>query len=277
MHSKLTNNLNAEQIVDLKEVAQRYKELDEETLFSYLWKMTYDPKYALQKIGLNDEVFLELYKKVRNYIFEEYGKPEILGDPDTYHEDLFKALGQDKFAYCFIGRKIQDAIFSYSEEELKRIASLLNSDLLNNQFGGLRALGLTLSEAQFFENYEKSFSLIGEIFNQNLQKEYNNHVNRKVSGNYYGEEKKEEKNECDNKDKDLIEMFSKCVENKEELLKFFQNLTMMDMEHNITFKEFLEDYDFFKEYIDMYETIKEKGVNIDWLNENLDSIKKLLS
>lgn len=276
MHSKLLNNLSSTQISDLQEVAQRYKELDEETLFSYLWKMTYDPKYALQKIGLNDDVYLELYKKVRNYIFEEYGKPEILGNPDTYNEELFKVLEQDKFAYCFIGRKIQNAIISYSEDDLKRISSLLNSDLLNNQFGGLRSLGLTLSEAQFFESYEKAFPLILKIFNQNLKEDFETALSQEVIRN--SEEKNvEEKIEEKYENETLVELFSKCVESKEELLKFFKYLTIMYSKYSINFEEFLKSYDLFKSFIHLFETIREKGIDIKWLNQNMDAIEQLLS
>lgn len=270
MHSKLTNNLNAQEIIDLKEVAERYKELDEETVFSYLWKMTYDPEYALQKVGLNNEVFLELYKKVRNYIFEEYGKPEILGDPDTYNQELFKALGQDKFAYCFICQKIQNAIYYYSESDLKRIASLLRSEFKNNQFGGLRSLGLTLSEAQFFENYERAFSLIGEIFNQNFNEAFNQ---KNIEERKSKKENKEE--EADNNK--LIEIFAKCVENKEDLLKFFECLNDIDDKYNIDFEEFLEDYNLFKYFLHLFEVIKQKEIDIYWLSENMNAIEQLLS
>lgn len=274
MHTKLVNNLSQRQINDLVEVGLRYKELDEETLFNYLWKMTYDPEYALGKAGLADKEFLQLYKKVRNYLFEVYGKPEILGNPEEYNQELFVALEQDKFAYTFICKKLYEAIRLNSKNELERLNTLLNSDMGNNRFGGLRALGLNLSEAQFFENYEKAFPLISSAFTEKLQEAlYNNLIketSEEVTKNL--EVIKENKND----DKVLIDLFSKCVENKEDLLKLFENIAIMYSKYGIHFEKFLSGYEFFKEYMSLFENIKEKGIDINWLNQKSDAIEQLL-
>ncbi len=279
MHSKLINTLSAEQINDLEEMARRYKELDPDTLFSYLWKLTYDPEYALAKIGLVGDEFLQLYKKVRNYLFEEYGKPDILGDPEKYDKELFLALEQDKFAYTYISKKIDEAIDSYPKTELERISNLLSSEMENNQFGGLRSLGLNLSEATYFQKFKTAIDLICKMFNEKFQE-----AEKKVTylnSNIIEEPKEDEEVVNSNnslEDEILINSFITCVNNKKDILEIFEKIDdIEDKEFSIKIDSYtIKFFEIFKSLFDQLGKIQEKGVDICFLANNMEAIKNLL-
>lgn len=279
MHSKLINTLSAEQINDLEEMARRYKELDPDTLFSYLWKLTYDPEYALSKIGLVGDEFLQLYKKVRNYLFEEYGKPDILGDPEKYDKELFLALEQDKFAYTYISKKIDEAIDSYPKTELERISNLLSSEMENNQFGGLRSLGLNLSEATYFQKFKTAIDLICKMFNEKFQEAEKNVTY--LNSNIIEEPKEDEEVENSNnslEDEILINSFITCVNNKKDILEIFEKIDdIEDKEFSIKIDSYtIKFFEIFKSLFDQLGKIQEKGVDICFLANNMEAIKNLL-
>lgn len=279
MHSKLINTLSAEQINDLEEMARRYKELDPDTLFSYLWKLTYDPEYALAKIGLVGDEFLQLYKKVRNYLFEEYGKPDILGDPEKYDKELFLALEQDKFAYTYISKKIDEAIDSYPKTELERISNLLSSEMENNQFGGLRSLGINLSEATYFQKFKTAIDLICKMFNEKFQEAEKNATD--LNSNIIEEPKEDEEVENSNnslEDEILINSFITCVNNKKDILEIFEKIDdIEDKEFSIKIDSYtIKFFEIFKSLFDQLEKIQEKGVDICFLANNMEAIKNLL-
>lgn len=279
MHSKLINTLSAEQINDLEEMARRYKELDPDTLFSYLWKLTYDPEYALAKIGLVGDEFLQLYKKVRNYLFEEYGKPDILGDPERYDKELFLALEQDKFAYTYISKKIDEAIDSYPKTELERISNLLSSEMENNQFGGLRSLGLNLSEATYFQKFKTAIDLICKMFNEKFQEAEKNVTD--LNNNIIEEPKEDEEVENSNnslEDEILINSFITCVNNKKDILEIFEKIDdIEDKEFSIKIDSYtIKFFEIFKSLFDQLGKIQEKGVDICFLANNMEAIKNLL-
>ena len=279
MHSKLINTLSAEQINDLEEMARRYKELDADTLFSYLWKLTYDPEYALSKIGLVGDEFLQLYKKVRNYLFEEYGKPDILGDPEKYDKELFLALEQDKFAYTYISKKIDEAIDSYPKTELERISNLLSSEMENNQFGGLRSLGLNLSEATYFQKFKTSIDLICKMFNEKFQEAEKNVTY--LNSNIIEEPKEDEEVVNSNnslEDEILINSFITCVNNKKDILEIFEKIDdIEDKEFSIKIDSYtIKFFEIFKSLFDQLGKIQEKGVDICFLANNMEAIKNLL-
>lgn len=279
MHSKLINTLSAEQINDLEEMARRYKELDPDTLFSYLWKLTYDPEYALSKIGLVGDEFLQLYKKVRNYLFEEYGKPDILGDPEKYDKELFLALEQDKFAYTYISKKIDEAIDSYPKTELERISNLLSSEMENNQFGGLRSLGLNLSEATYFQKFKTAIDLICKMFNEKFQEAEKNVTY--LNSNIIEEPKEDEEVVNSNnslEDEILINSFITCVNNKKDILEIFEKIDdIEDKEFSIKIDSYtIKFFEIFKSLFDQLGKIQEKGVDICFLANNMEAIKNLL-
>lgn len=279
MHSKLINTLSAEQINDLEEMARRYKELDPDTLFSYLWKLTYDPEYALSKIGLVGDEFLQLHKKVRNYLFEEYGKPDILGDPEKYDKELFLALEQDKFAYTYISKKIDEAIDSYPKTELERISNLLSSEMENNQFGGLRSLGLNLSEATYFQKFKTAIDLICKMFNEKFQEAEKNLTD--LNNNIIEEPKEDEEVENSNnslEDEILINSFITCVNNKKDILEIFEKIDdIEDKEFSIKIDSYtIKFFEIFKSLFDQLGKIQEKGVDICFLANNMEAIKNLL-
>lgn len=285
MNTKLITTLSEENIKDLEEVARKYQDLDEETLFNYLWKMTYDPTYALEKSGLTVSVFLPVYKKTRNYIFEEYGKPEILDPLEEYDTELFKSLGQDKFAYCFICKKLDYAINYFSENELIRINKLLNSKIKSNQFGGLRSLKLTLSEAKFFEGFEKAIANITRVFEEKLNNALENV--KKCSKNKFDEhmnsyeEKQDTKLSTNiNRDKELINFFTKCIENKEKIFKSFELLDIISNNYEVRFEDMIEGYETFKNLFELLDSLKNSGVNLNylkWLNDNINTIEEIMN
>lgn len=279
MHSKLINTLSTEQINDLEEISRRYKELDPETLFTYLWKLTYDPSYALSKLGLVGNEFLQLYKKVRNYLFEEYGRPDILGNPELYNQELFLALGQDKFAYTYISKKIDEAISSYPKTELERISKLLSSEMENNQFGGLRSLGLNLSEAAYFQEFKNATDLICRLFNERFQEAEKNITS--LNNDIIEEPKEvvEEENTTNNLENErLINSFITCVNNKKDILEVFEKIDDIEKrEFPIKIDSSIIRFsEIFKGLFDQLGKIKEEGVNMSFLADNMEAIKNLL-
>ena len=279
MHSKLINTLSTEQINDLEEISRRYKELDPETLFTYLWKLTYDPSYALSKLGLVGNEFLQLYKKVRNYLFEEYGRPDILGNPELYNQELFLALGQDKFAYTYISKKIDEAISSYPKTELERISKLLSSEMENNQFGGLRSLGLNLSEAAYFQEFKNATDLICRLFNERFQEAEKNITS--LNNDIIEEPKEvvEEDNTTNNLENErLINSFITCVNNKKDILEVFEKIDDIEKrEFPIKIDSSIIRFsEIFKGLFDQLGKIKEEGVNMSFLADNMEAIKNLL-
>lgn len=263
MHSKLINTLSAEQINDLEEMSRRYKELDPNTLFTYLWKLTYDPEYALSKLGLVGDEFLQLHKKVRNYLFEEYEKPDILGDPEKYDKELFLALEQDKFAYTYISKKIDEAIYSYPKTELERISNLLSSEMENNQFGGLRSLGLNLSEATYFQKFKTATDLICKMFNEKF-KDVEKDIEERNTNNSLEDER-------------LINSFITCVNNKKDILEIFEKIDDIEKrEFSIKIdSSIIRFFEIFKVLFDQLGKIKEEGVDISFLADNMEAIKNL--
>lgn len=279
MHSKLINTLSTEQINDLEEISRRYKELDPETLFTYLWKLTYDPSYALSKLGLAGNEFLQLYKKVRNYLFEEYGRPDILGNPELYNQELFLALGQDKFAYTYISKKIDEAISFYPKTELERISKLLSSEMENNQFGGLRSLGLNLSEAAYFQEFKNATDLICRLFNERFQEAEKNITS--LNNDIIEEPKEvvEEENTTNNLENErLINSFVTCVNNKKDILEVFEKIDDIEKrEFPIKIDSSIIRFsEIFKGLFDQLGKIKEEGVNMSFLADNMEAIKNLL-
>ena len=241
--------------------------------------MTYDPEYALSKIGLVGDEFLQLYKKVRNYLFEEYGKPDILGDPEKYDKELFLALEQDKFAYTYISKKIDEAIDSYPKTELERISNLLSSEMENNQFGGLRSLGLNLSEATYFQKFKTSIDLICKMFNEKFQEAEKNVTY--LNSNIIEEPKEDEEVVNSNnslEDEILINSFITCVNNKKDILEIFEKIDdIEDKEFSIKIDSYtIKFFEIFKSLFDQLGKIQEKGVDICFLANNMEAIKNLL-
>ena len=112
MNSKLErlNDEKKEQLINvIKDFASRYSI---EEAKKYLWKLTFDPEFALLKMGLDDAELIPLNRKIRKEIIIE-GNYEALEElPDVYPEELYKKLNQDPFALNVIVSKIKKCVFT---------------------------------------------------------------------------------------------------------------------------------------------------------------------
>lgn len=242
MENKLIDVLNEEQYRRLKEVAWDFMNYDASIVWKYLWTMTYNPKYALQRNGLLDKVYLIHYKEVRDYILKESEKEsEVIYIKVTDdNRELYEGLEEDIFAFHRIVSVVGNALINNSWKQLERISFLFNSSEEKNKYGALRSLHLFREESSFFVKY---LECITTYFNKEVEAIRKHYTDCSFSFGQNPETVKDSENsedtssfEVNNDDeseqskKGIFSLLSKIAKNREKLLSVLEASKNFDEE-----------------------------------------------
>lgn len=189
--TKFKKLLNAENCASIISAFDKFCSLDSVEALKVLWKMTYSRDIALDevfKLGLDaqmlpSEKILVLRNELR-YQYEKLVEESFLqfykGD-DAKISNAFATLKSSSDG--IVASTVCDfCILSVQKYELERILYLLNSEKETYYFGGIRALGFDMIEADYLKPYHTEI--------HNLLKAMSDSIP------FYSEEEEREREEC---------------------------------------------------------------------------------